>query len=471
MERLTRRRFLAAGATAAGTLALGRPAFAIGRARGSVVVVGAGLAGLTAAYELDDAGWDVTLLEARDRVGGRVWTLRTPFREGQHAEAGGEYIDTEHTNLLAYLRDFGLRTETVGKGQGNLDGVAFFRGRRVLEDAYFPESVLDEADRFSSKLDELAEDIDLDDPMDGNTFDQRSLGDLLDDMRLSPLAQLAVQIDFRDDYTAELDQVSLLFALMLYRSSYDQPEEGIEVWRIAGGNDRLPKALARELGDAVELETPVTRIEQSTGGVRVTAGGERYDADYCVVATPMPALRRVAFAPALPSALRGAIAELQYGIGTKTILQYDRRVWRAQGFNGDVFTDLSFNTSWEATDQQSGRSGILIAYTSGANGARFTRLAANKRVTTVAAQLGRVFPGSRQHVVASATAAWAAERYTGGTYSAYAPGQMSRFWHALRSPAGRLYFAGEHTDTVAGYMEGAIRSGKRVASAIERRGA
>jgi monoamine oxidase len=422
-----------------------------------VVVVGGGLAGLTAAYELKRAGFAVTVLEARERVGGRVWTIRSPFTGGQHAEAGGEYIDTKHANILAYVRRFGLETEDVRNGPASLTGAAFFNGRRRTEDAVFTQAVLDDADRFWTRLDNLSFDPSL---------DRRSVAWLVDQVGLSPLARLRVTIDIRDDYDVEPDRVSLLFAVMAETATSNQPDSGVEAFRIRGGNDQLPNAFAHALGGSVRLGTAVTAVEQTPSGVVVTAGESPYRADYCVVAAPLPPLRAVRFSPALPVAVAGAISRLQCGVGTKTLLQYRRRVWRDQGFDGDTDSDLTFNTTWEATDQQSGRAGILLVYTVGANGERFTRLPAQARVDTAVSQLDRVYPGSKRELEHSFAQAWATDPYAGGTYSAYAPGQITAFWTALRQPVGRRWFAGEHTDPLTGYMEGAIRSGKRVAAAI-----
>ena len=463
---LDRRRFLAG---VAGLGALAAPVVARSARRPRVVVVGAGLAGLTAAHDLQRTGWDVVVVEARSRVGGRVWTIRDAFSEGQHAEAGGEFIDTGHTVLRRYLHEFGLQTENVGAGGDALDGIAYLNGKRRLEDGVFTPAVLDDADRFWERLDQMADEIDIPDPGDGNHFDRRSIGSLIDELDLGTLARLSATIGIHDDYTAEPGDVSLLFAVLGAAAAANQSDEGVEVWRVRGGNDQLPRALAAELGSSVVLDAPATAISQDGRGVVVEVGGERLDADYCVIATPLPPLRRVRFTPALAASLRSAIAEARYGVGTKTMIQYRRRFWRAQGFSGDTTTDLGFNTTWEATDVQSGAPGILIAYTAGRNGARLTALADDQRIGEVTAGLERVYPGSRALVDRTFTAAWANEQYTGGTYVAYAPGQITRFWKPLRRPAGRLYFAGEHTDPLTGYMEGAMRSGLRVAAEIRGR--
>ena len=122
--------------------------------------------------------------------------------------------------------------------------------------------------------------------------------------------------------------------------------------------------------------------------------------------------------------------------------------------------------TWEATDGQPGRAGVLLVYTMGKPGAAFTGLTDARRIHDVATELDRIYPGSRAQLRHAVTVAWAREPYTRGTYTAYAPGQVTHFWRELRRPVGRIHFAGEHTDAFTGYMEGALRSGLRVARAI-----
>ena len=463
-ERLTRRRLLAAGAASGLAVAWRSRLFAAAPRRGRVVVVGAGLAGLAAAYELRRSGFDVVVLEARDRVGGRVHTVRFP--DGQHAEAGGEYIDTIHTTMRHYVRRFGLRLEDVRQEGSDLPGAAYVAGHRRRFGAAFDGSVQDEADRFDSRMEALAGHVSAGDPR-GRALDRRSAADVLDDLGLGSRARMLVShATIRDDYTVEPRQVSALFVAQGYKLTENLPDSGTEAFRVRGGNDRLPGRVASALGGTVHLRSPVTRVTTLSDRVRVEVGGDRVDADHCVVAAPLPPLRAVDFVPALPTALAEAIASLQYGIGTKTLVQYDSRVWRKQGFDGDTFTDLPISTTWEATDGQPGRAGVLLVYTMGDPGAAFTSLTDAHRIQDVAAQLDRIYPGSRAHLRHAVTVAWAREQYTGGTYTAYAPGQVTRFWRELRRPIGRIHFAGEHTDAFTGYMEGALRSGVRVARAI-----
>ena len=317
-------------------------------------MVGAGLAGLVAAHELDRAAFRVTVLEARSRVGGRVHTLRSPFAGGQHAEGGGEYIDTVHTTLLGYAKRFGLRLEDAQAGP-DLNGVVYLRGRRRADSAVYTDAVQAELDRLDARSTALARGIDPADPLRrGARFDSQSLADLMDELGISGVARVLAERDARDEYGVEPAELSLLFHLQLYAATRNLPASGIERYRIRGGNDLLPNALARGLD--VRLGTPVTRIERRSSGVRV--GG--MDADWCVLAAPLPAVRAIEFAPALPGPLATAVAGLQYGAVSKTPIQYRDRFWLKEGFSGDTVTDLSIGTTWDATNSQRGASGVLL---------------------------------------------------------------------------------------------------------------
>jgi monoamine oxidase len=417
------------------------------------VVVGAGLAGLTAAYELDRSGFEVLVLEARRRVGGRIRTVRLGQ---QHAEAGGEYIDMGHREVRRYARRFGLALEDVRKGP-DLDAVIYRGGRRRVADRVETYAVSRRIDRFWSRVEALAEPLDPSWPQrQGARLDRRSAGDLIAELGIDGTARFLLERDLLDDYTVEPDRLSLLFVCSLERLAAGQPDSGLEAFRIRGGNARLPRAFARSL--RVELGQRVSSLEWSTSGVRVTVGVRTVEADHCVLALPLPALRPIEFQPALPDILRAAVEELQYGAATKTLLRYRRRVWRSAGLSGDALTDLSAGTVWEASDRQPGREGVLISYAAGARKPPLPEAAA--------ADLDAVFPGSIKAHDRGVRADWATDPLTGGSYTAYAPGQVTRFWDAVRTPFGRVTLAGEHADAYTGYMEGAIRSGRRAAARI-----
>lgn len=202
-------------------------------------------------------------------------------------------------------------------------------------------------------------------------------------------------------------------------------------------------------------------------GVRVRAGGSDFHGHHVVLAAALPGLRGVSFQPALPDAVATAIDELQYGPVTKTPLQYGRRFWHRRGLSGDTFTDLRVSTTWEAADRQRGRPGILMTYSSGDAGLAAARIAEPGRIEATAGQLNRIYPGSGALLGRRVSVAWSNTPLNGGAYSACAPGQVADFWTALRRSYGRIHLAGEHTATLCGYMEGALRSGLRAARPID----
>jgi monoamine oxidase len=466
---LTRRRFVA-GAVGAGAAVTVGGAIALGRRGGEtsrrVVVVGAGLAGLSAAYELGKVGFEVVVLEARDRIGGRAYTVREPFAGGQHAEAGGEFVDVPHRALRAYVRDFGMELEDVRGGGGA--AAAFVRGRRLRWARLRDWRALDP---FYSRLNRLSRPIDPDDPgRRGAELDEHSAADLIDRAGIRGIDRMVLETIIRDDYGAEASELSLLGMAAMEQYYVGTSGSGIEAFRIRGGNLGLAEQLAERSGADIRLASPATAIARDADSVAVEAGGESFEAAWCVVAAPLPALRGIEFEPALPEALAGAIAEMQYARVVKTMTQYGSRFWRRLGLSGDLYTDLPMGSAWEATDRQPGRRGILLAYAAGRTHDRLVDVAAGDEPAAVAADLDRVYPGSADQVVGAAAFDWAADPWAGGCWMQPAPGQVVPYWRAMREPVGRIVLAGEHASTVPGYMEGAIRSGIAAATAIEASG-
>ncbi|WP_421121350.1 flavin monoamine oxidase family protein [Aquihabitans daechungensis] len=443
-----------------------------------VIVVGAGLAGLTAALDLVEAGWDVVVLEARDRVGGRVHTIRSEaFTDGLHAEAGGESIDVDHTDLLDLVDRFGLRTEARPANK-ILDGLTSWRGRRQTTADFVAGrngEVGADYDRYYAALDELAPDIDPEHPdryERAAALDARSLESFVDDLDLLPESRFLVDADNRGAFNAEATDISLLFIAQQWAVGEAVTDSEVEAMRIAGGNDRLPRAMADELGDAVVLRAPVTRVRHHRSGVQVTAGGRSYDGAWLVVACPFVPLRAVAFDPPLPDALAAAIDGLDLGHAAKVVIQYDERAWtddETGATSGFTVTDEPFGVAWSPTDSYGDPDGpgLLTAFLAGdaaeaaeAQGDRERVDAVQEQFTAVYPQLAGLESGNR------ATVAWAKERFTGGGYAVPRPGQWAASWPAIRTGTGRIRFAGEHTETLAGYMESAVRSGHRIAGAL-----
>ena len=423
--------------------------------RHDVIVVGAGLAGLQCAELLVAAGRDVVVLEARDRLGGRVRTRR--FADGQWCELGAEFVDDSHRTVLGLVERFGLRLSPVPSGRDDAARMVDLGGRPAPY-AFFG-SLATELARWDAALAELAAGVDLDDPTasaDAARLDATPLSVLLDDLGLGVVARVVIGRDIRSEYMLGPEQVSQLMAgwmTALHLSS----DGGYEGWRIAGGNDQLATGLAALLPGRIRLDAPVAWLDADEGEV-VLRSGERLVAEHLVVTVPLPVLGRLW--PDMPAEL----AAVSYGVGGKVCVQVGRRIWRDQGRDASVRSDRAFGELWEATDGQGGDAGVLIALLASHDGAVLGSMPDGEQ--RVLAEMDRLFPGVRGLAGERVRVDWSNDPHSLGAFATFGPGQLLRAWSTLRRPHSRLVLAGEHTDSWAGYMEGALRSGARAAATV-----
>jgi monoamine oxidase len=471
---MDRRAFLA---LTAATAVLPRAASAA-RHRPRVIVVGAGLAGLVAALDLERGGADVTVLEARDTPGGRVRTLREPFADGLYAEAGALLIPDSHHLVREQAEELGVRLVTVARDPpGELYHV---RGRRILPGAApgsWPFDLTPEEralgpagmwERYVARaLDELGDPtapgwpgsaLARHDAMTMAGF-LRARGASPDAVALLALGYLGLGGDGIDTYSA----LSMLRDLALRRGSR-------AFWTVAGGNDRLPAAMAARLGGRIRYGAPVIRIEpgEHTAAVvsREAGGGRRHVADHVVCTLPPPVLARLDVTPDFSPARRAAIAAIAATSVTRVFFQTRTRFWRSQRLPASAVSDLPIKWVCEATATQPGVRGILDAHVGGADARRLAALPPPERIRSVLTDLERIYPGAAAHVEATATIDWEAEPCARGAYAWFRPGQLTSLMPSLTEPEGRIYLAGEHLSSASGWMQGALESGLRAARAV-----
>jgi monoamine oxidase len=420
-----------------------------------VIVIGAGLAGLRAATDLVAVGHEVVVLEARDRVGGRVWSHR--FANGQWCERGAEFIDTDHLEVLALAADLGLALTDATAGRDDSKRLLDAGGRSAPFALH--HSLRGELDRWRVAMCSLAASVDPDDPTRSEvatSLDTLRLSDLVGGLGLSVMARVVVGREIRTEFMVGPDEVSQLMAGWM-EARHQASGDGREAHRIAGGNDQLATGLAARLGDRVRLSSPVASIEPDDGLVALF-DGTRLRAAHIVATPPLPVLGRMW--PAMPAEL----AAIGYGIGGKVSVQVDRRVWRDYGRDGSVMTERAWGQFWDTSEDQPGDSGVLTALLSSHDGAALVALP--ETANLVVDEADRIFPGFKGLADERVQTDWTDDPYSLGCYATFGPGQLIDAWPLLRRRYGTMMLAGEHTDGFTGYMEGALRSGGRVAREI-----
>ena len=406
-----------------------------------VLIVGGGLAGLRCAEVLAAAGLDVVVLEARTRVGGRVFSHH--FTDGQTCERGAEFIDSNHAEVLALAARLRL---TLTDRSADLDPAATLidAGGRAV-----PMSM------HASIQPDMARWLDAVAAVGDDDADERgNLADLMHSLDLSVLSRLAIGRHIRTEYMLPPEEVGQRFAGILTRL---QGAGRAECHRVVGGNDQLATGLAARLGDAVRTGVVVQSIDADAGVIRLTTG-ETMSAATIVAAVPLPVLSRLW--PAMPLEL-GAVG---YGVGGKISVQFDRRIWRDYASNGEVLTERAWGHLWETTDDQAGDRGVLTNLLSSHDGAAFVALP--EAPDRLVAEIDRLFPGAKGLAGERVHTDWTNDPFSLGAYSCFGPGQLTAAMPLLHVSHGRLRLAGEHTDEFSGFMEGALRSGARVAATI-----
>ena len=433
----------------------------------SVLVAGAGLAGLAAARDLVSHGANVTVVEARDRVGGRVWTIRDGFEEGQHAEAGGDLIEGSQTEIRALAAELGLKLTRIlrgGFGYARRDGTG--RTRLVERNAARGWDALAKRLEDLTRRYRLAEQR-WDSPIAADLA-QRSVAQWLDAVEADRDLR-ATATGLRGFFLADPEELSLIAFVDQFGTVDTSP--GSSMFRIVGGNDRLATSLAAALGDRVQLNTELVALSHRGREVRASLkqrrGIAQMTCDYAVLALPATLLRRVPITPALPAQQHDAMMRLKYGCATKTLLQFSARFWRAVGRPRAFGSDLPFGAVWDGNEEQRGRPGILTLLAGGSASTATQAIVARDGMRGLAASLDWL-GSSGASLLRAQQIVWESDPWARGGYAYFDPAfdPMLRQW--LARPFGRLFFAGEHTSfRWQGYMNGAVESGRRAAAEID----
>jgi monoamine oxidase len=485
-RRINRRTLIGGAAAAAGTASVAQDAPAAQRRTGSrradVIVVGAGLSGLTAARHVVAAGRSALVLEARDRVGGR--TLNHALGHGKVVEVGGQWVGPTQDHVAALARQLAIGTfKTYNKGN-----YLFYENGKLTPysptgpfGAIPPDITADlQLAKVLAQLDSMAKTVPLEAPWtaaradewDAQTFETWKLANTLGS-GASNLLDLGIESVF----ACEPRDISLLWVLFYIHSAGNERQVGTferlintaggaQDSRFIGGSQQISIRAARALGRRVLLSQPVRRITQGRSGVSVHTDALTVQGRAVIVTGPPSLTAQIRYEPVLPAARAQLLQRFPQGTSIKIEAVYPRPFWRDHGLAGQVTSDsgpirLTFDNS-----PPDGSPGVLLGFVEGRAARRFSTLSAAQRRSEALACFVRYFGSQAAHPTGYIEMNWAEEPWTRGCYGGFtAPGVLTDYGQAIRAPIGRIHWAGAETsDYWNGYMDGAVRSGERAAA-------
>ena len=439
-----------------------------------VVVVGAGLAGLAAARDLVAAGSDVIVVEARNRVGGRL--LNVDIGDGRVVELGGTWIGPTQDRVAALAREVEVETfPTWTKGKHLIEHGGRLRSYRGSVPRLNPLALANVGLAYL-RLGRLAKRVPLEAPWDApgaDRLDSQTAQTWIRRNVRSRTARDVIRLAIEAIFAAEPEDVSMLHLLFYIHSAGSlelliETEGGAQESRLVGGSQLLAIRLAERLGERVVLRTPVRRIAHGPGSVTVEADGIRIKGRRAIIALAPALAGRIAYDPPLPGHRDQLTQRMPLGTVAKCAAVYDSPFWRGEGLSGQaVSTDgpLTLVMDYSPPD---GSPGVLVGFLEGRQARELGTWAAEERRAAVIDCFGRWFGPRARSPAAYHERLWAEEEWSRGCYGCHLPpGAWTAYGRALRAPVGPLHWAGSETATVwSGYMDGAVRSGEAAAQQV-----
>jgi monoamine oxidase len=433
-----------------------------------VVVVGGGFSGLACAHELKSAGCHVTVLEARNRVGGRVLSFHDLVK-GKSVEGGGELIGSNHPTWLAYSKKFGLEL-FPGSADENADEPLSLDGHIV--DLKQARAVYEEMKVVNKHMTADAKSVNAEEPWTSPRaaeLDRMNVARWLRDVPVSRYCKLAWGAQLAGNNGVSLARQSYLANLAAVKGGgLDKYWTDSELYHCRGGNQSLAFKLAQSLGENLHVGMPVASIETTGDHATVRcANGQVFEGDDVVLSVPPTVWHQIRIEPGLPHGLRP-----QMGVAVKYLPVVSDRFWEEKKLGSAALTDGMVSMTWDATDGQHGKGAVLVGFSGGPAAETCRRRWASAHDRAYEEQLEKLYPGYSKHFVRSRFMDWPSDHWVQASYSFPAPGEVTKFGPLLRAGAGRIHFAGEHTCyAFVGYMEGALHSGVDAAKRILRAGA
>jgi monoamine oxidase len=445
-----------------------------------IVIVGGGMGGLNTAYKLQKAGLRAKIFEGADRTGGRMFTATNLLGDGLTTELGGEFIDSNHEEMLALMDEFKLeRLDTRSPEAERLKPETYFINGRHYTQGQAARAFVPLAKRILADYDSMGEVVDYKTEGGGTPFDRQSMAQYFDKIGASGWMRELLEVAYVTEYGLDPgEQAALNFIGLIGTGDLkDSSElallgESDERYKVRGGNQRVVDELAKRLEPQIQRRHRLEAIRSKDKGFTLTfqtnGGVVDEDADIVVLAIPFTLLRDVKMQVEMPDVKKKVIAELGYGANAKVLVGFKSRPWQTQGYSGATYSDELFQLSWDNSFLQRAPGGGLTLYSGGKLALDAGQGTAEEAAQRLLRGVERAYPGTiadRNGKVARMH--WPTFPWTKASYSCYKPGQWTTIAGAEGLPVGNLFFAGEHCSyDFQGYMNGAAQSGADTAKAV-----
>ncbi len=448
----TRREFLKQASLIAAASALPAKSFGLNfYSKRKAVIIGAGFAGLSCALMLKNNGFDVTVIEARKRVGGRVFSYSPDANSDLVIELGAEWIGASHNRVIDICKKYGIEIE---------DNT--FRDRLIYDNKFYKPGEWNYSPDWKEKFEKIIEGYAKMNEQEKKKLDKMDWWRYLVNNGI-PDKDLDIK-EYADstDFGESIRFVSAYAALAEYAESSVNNEMD---FKAKGGNGLITEALANDLGASnIRLGTKVLSVKHSSGIKVQCDNGDNFECDYLVCTVPTYSLMKIGWDPVLPQDKLEAINSLQYARINKCATVFSERFWDEDGYS--ILSDTFSHYFYHATKNQKKQNGVLISYSIGDKADMFSRMNKDQRINTVAASLELPAGDIKKYVLDNVNYYWGGDEYSRGAYALYGKGQWFSVMPVIKEKTGNIFFAGEHLADWQGFMEGAVNSGEEAAEGI-----
>lgn len=445
----------------------------------NIVILGAGIAGLNCAYQLKKAGYTATVYEASKRTGGRIFSKKNVLDPNLTTELGGEFIDTEHKDMLQLCHEFGLPLlDTLSKEETAFERDSFYIDGRFYTEAEVIAAFQPYAKRIAADIRSLPTVMTFEQHNDTTLyFDSMNIKAYLDSIGMQGFLRTGIEVAYLTEYGLETTEQSAINFLYLFSANTAQGFQifgsSDERYKVAGGNQQVTNALHNAVKDQVKMEHQLVQIKETAGAYTLYFNNANNStvsikADIVVCTIPFSVLKDIKLDVALPNWKRAAIQNLGYGTNSKLFLGFKKPVWRQYKHSAYIFSNSAIQTGWDNSALQNSQAAGFTVYQGGDKGIDLGKNMPEMQASKFVAQLEQMWPGCAQAYTGKAQRMhWPDYAFSKGSYACYKVGQYTSIRGAEIKPVGNLFFAGEHCSSYfQGFMNGGAETGRMAANEV-----